>query len=102
MGDRANLAHFLEGLAAVEGMRGEALRSATLSGAAERLSGEAGAPVYNYYVPAHSLRDAAAGARSALGDAAFEEARGRGLEMTFERAIRYAISEIRAPERPGP
>jgi predicted ATPase len=102
MGDRANLAHFLEGLAAVEGMRGGVLRSATLSGAAERLSREAGAPVYNYYVPAPALRDdAAAGARSALGDAAFEEARGRGREMSFEQAIRYALPETRVPEGPG-
>ena len=44
MGDRANLAHFLEGLAGVAGMRGDAARSATLFGAAQRLSGEAGAP----------------------------------------------------------
>jgi tetratricopeptide (TPR) repeat protein len=103
MGDRANLAHFLEGLAVVAGMRGDTRRSATLSGAAERLSREAGAPVYNYYAPIPSLRDrAAAGARSALGDAAFEEARGRGLEMSFEQAIRYALPETHAPEGPGP
>ena len=102
MGDRANLAHFLEGLAVVAGMAGDAARSATLSGAAERLSGEAGAPVYNYYVPAPSLRDrAAAEARAALGDAAFEEARGRGREMSFEEAIRYALPEADAPEGPG-
>ena len=102
MGDRANLAHFLEGLAAVEGMRGDARRCATLSGAAERLSKEAGAPVYNYYVPAPSLRDAAAaGARSALGEAAFEEARGRGLKMSFGQAIRYALPRGGQPEGPG-
>ena len=103
MGDRANLAHFLEGLAVVAGMNGDAPRSATLSGAAERLSHEAGAPVYNYYVPAPALRDqTAAGARAALGDAAFEEARGRGRGMSFEEAIRYALPGARAPEGPGP
>ena len=102
MGDRANLAHFLEGLAVVAGMRGAAQRSATLSGAAERLSREAGAPVYNYYVPIASLRDeAATGGRAALGDAAFEEARERGLGMSFEEAIRYALPDTRAPEGPG-
>ncbi|HEV2743246.1 MAG TPA: helix-turn-helix domain-containing protein [Rubrobacter sp.] len=100
MGDRANLAHFLEGLAGVAGMRGDAARSATLFGAAERLSSEAEAPVYNYYVPAPSLRDAAAGVRSTLGDAAFENAREVGRGMSFEQAIRYALPEARAPEGP--
>ena len=101
MGDRANLAHFLEGLAVLAGTTGDAPRSATLSGAAERLSEEAGAPVYNYYVPNPSMRDqAAAEARAALGDAAFEERRDRGREMSFQEAIRYAIPDARAPEGP--
>ncbi len=97
MGDRANLAHFLEGLAVVEGMRGDPARSATLFGAAQRLASEAGAPVYNYYVPAPSLRDdATAGVRSTLGDDAFEEAREGGRGMSFEQAVRYALPDARA------
>ncbi len=98
MRDQANLAYFLEGLAVVIGMGGNARPSATLTGAAERLLGEAGAPVYNYYVPDPSLRESAlATARTLLGEAAFEEARERGREMNFEQAVEYALGENRAP-----
>ena len=92
MKDLANLAHYLEGLAVVAGMRGEAERSATLSGAAERLLQDTSALVYNYYVPDPSLRErAVAESRAALGDDAFEEARERGREMSFEQAVQYAL-----------
>jgi tetratricopeptide (TPR) repeat protein len=90
--DRANLAHFLEVLAAVTSSRGEEERSAVLLGAAEGLLQQLGAPVYNYYVRDPSLRErAVAEARTALGDAAFEEAWSRGREMSFEQAIGYAL-----------
>jgi hypothetical protein len=53
-----------------------------------------GAPVYNYYVPDPALQErAAAEARAVLGDAAFEEARERGREMTFEQAVEYALKD---------
>jgi predicted ATPase/DNA-binding XRE family transcriptional regulator len=98
MRDQANLAYFLEGLAVVIGMSGQAGRSATLSGAAEGLLGEVGAPVYNYYVPNPSLRDRAlATARTLLGEAAFEEARQQGQEMSFEQAVEYALSRGETP-----
>jgi hypothetical protein len=79
-------------------MDGKARRSATLSGAAERLLEEAGAPVYNYYVPDPSLRERAlTTARTLLGEAAFEEVRERGREMNFEQAVEYALEGNRAP-----
>ena len=94
MRDQANLAYFLEGLAVVIGMAGKARRSATLSGAAERLLGEAGAPVYNYYVPDPSLQEGALDtARTLLGEAAFEEMRERGRGMDFEQAVAFALSD---------
>jgi tetratricopeptide (TPR) repeat protein len=93
-GDRANLAHFLEVLAAVTALEGEGERSAMLLGAAEALLEQIGARVYNYYVPDPSLQERAiAEARAALGDAAFEEARKRGREMTFEQAVEYALED---------
>jgi predicted ATPase/DNA-binding XRE family transcriptional regulator len=101
MRDQANLAYFLEGLAVVIGMSGQARRSAMLSGAAERLLEEAGAPVYNYYVPDPSLRERAlATARTLLGEADFEEAKERGQEMDLEQAVAYALSEADATEQP--
>ena len=35
-------------------------------------------------------------ARSALGEAAFEEARNREREMTFEQALEYALEDNEA------
>ena len=99
--DRANLAHFLGAMSAADAFRGEAERSAVLLGAAERSLEEVGAPVYNFYAPDPSVMESAlAKARAALGDLAFEEARTRGREMTFEGAIAYALPEERAPEGP--
>jgi predicted ATPase/transcriptional regulator with XRE-family HTH domain len=98
MRDQANLAYFLEGLAVVIGMDGKARRSATLSGAAERLLEEAGAPVYNYYVPDPSLRERAlVTARTLLGETAFQGARNRGREMGFEQAVEYALTRAETP-----
>lgn len=101
--DRANLAHFMEALAAVAALRGEAGRSAFLAGAAEGSLREVGAPVYNFYVPDPTLQErAAVEARAVLGEAAFEEARERGRAMTFEQAVAYALSEAGVPDRPRP
>ena len=90
--DRANLAHFLDALAAVAAFRDEAERSATLLGTAEALLEEVGARVHNYYAPDPSLRErAVAEARAGLGAEAFEEAWGRGRRMSFDRAVEYAL-----------
>jgi hypothetical protein len=90
--DVANLAYFSEGLAVATGKRGDAQRSARLFGVAEGLLEEIGANVYNYYLPDRTLYDHTRTAvRSELGDAAFEEARERGREMSFEQAVEYAF-----------
>ncbi|CAA9443199.1 MAG: hypothetical protein AVDCRST_MAG01-01-3849, partial [uncultured Rubrobacteraceae bacterium] len=97
--DRANLAHFLQMLSAVEAFRGEAERSAVLIGAAEGSVQEVGAAVYNFYRPDPSLRErAVAEARAALGGADFEEAWARGCEMSFEGAVGYALGGDRTRE----
>ena len=91
--DRANLAYFLEALAAALALEGEAERSALLIGAAERMQREVGASVYNFFRPDPSLRQRAeAGARATLGDAVFEEARDWGWAMTFEQAVAWALA----------
>jgi hypothetical protein len=57
------------------------------------------APGYNFHDPDPSLRmRPTAEARAVLGEAVFQEARVRGLEMTFEQAVAYALSEADAPE----
>ena len=90
--DRANLAHFLDALAAVAAFRDEAKRSATLLGTAEALLEEVGARVHNYYAPDPSLRErTVAEARASLGAKAFQEAWGRGRRMSFDRAVEYAL-----------
>ncbi len=97
-GDRANLAHLLEALATVGALSEAEERSAVLLGAAERLLEEVGARVYNYYLPDRSLYErTAATVRSQLGDAAFEEARAEGREMTFEQAVAYALKDEASP-----
>ena len=90
--DRANLAYFLEALAAVSALEGEAERSALLIGAAQRAQREVGASVYNFFRPDPSLRErAVAEAREQLGEPGFEEALERGRGMTFEQTITYAF-----------
>jgi len=90
--DRANLAHFLDALAAVAAFRDEAQRSAILLGTAEALLEEVGARVHNYYAPDPSLRErTVAEVRASLGATAFEEAWGRGRGMSFDRAVEYAL-----------
>jgi hypothetical protein len=93
--DRAYLAHLLEVLAAVKAFGGEAERCALLLGAAEGLLEELNrARVHIFYKPDPSLRErAVAEARTARGEAAFEQARERGREMTFEQAVEYALDD---------
>ncbi len=92
--DLANLAHFMEALATVAVLQGEAKRSALLLGAADGALRGVGAPVYNFYVTDPSLRErTVAEARSALGDAAFEEISALGETMTFDDAVRHALGD---------
>lgn len=101
--DRANLAHFLEGLVVVAGMRGEAKRSATLADAAEGSLQEVGVPVYNYYAPDPSLLERAmTESRAVLSAAAFEEARERGRARTFEQVVEYVLGTDEAPATTTP
>jgi ATP/maltotriose-dependent transcriptional regulator MalT len=96
--DKANLVYFLEALAAVTAFGGEAERCALLLGAAEALLEEAGASMYNFYVPDRSLQErAVAEARAVLGEVPFEEAQEQGRSMTFEQAVEYALEGNRAP-----
>ena len=92
VGDRANLAYCLEGLAVVAGVRGEAMRSARLISAAEGLHEAVGVPVYIYYEPDRSLYEhTVAAVRSQMGAETFEAARAQGRALTFEQAVACAL-----------
>ena len=96
--DKANLMHFMEALAAVKALGGEAERCALLLGAAEALQEEVGARVYSYYVPNTSLQERAAyEARAAIGQATFEKARERGWAMSLEQAVANALKNDASP-----
>jgi predicted ATPase/transcriptional regulator with XRE-family HTH domain len=91
--DRANLAYFLETLAAVEAADGEARRVAGLLGAATSLREKVGADVYAYYLPDESLRTAAEdGARRALGDDAYDEAMQAGRALELPDTVDFALN----------
>jgi predicted ATPase/DNA-binding CsgD family transcriptional regulator len=103
MGDQANLSYFLEGLAVVAGARGEARRAALMLGAAQGSMEEAGAPVYNYYMPDRSLYDRTlAAARERLDEDAWAAAWEEGRAMTAERAVERALEGEAAPGPTAP
>jgi len=101
VGDYANTAYCLEGLAAVAVARGEADRAARLLGAAQRIREEVGAAVYTYR-PDRSLQERTmAAAHTQLGEPGFEQARAEGRAMAFEQAIEYAVGPDEAPNPPA-
>ena len=103
MGDQANLSYFLEGLAVVAGALGEAERSARVLGAAEGSMEEAGAPVYNYYMPDRVLYERTlAVARTRLDDAAWASALAEGRAMTPDQTVEYALEQGATPEPAAP
>jgi predicted ATPase/DNA-binding CsgD family transcriptional regulator len=98
MGDQANLSYFFEGLAVVAAARGEARRSARMLGAAQGSMEEAGAPVYNYYMPDRALYERIlAAARARLDEAAWTAEWAEGRAMTAERAVEHALESEAAP-----
>ena len=91
LGDRYIASESLEGLACSAGARGEAGRAATLFGAAETLRELVG---YQQVPRERALREPyLTAARSAIEEAAWEEAWRVGREMTFEEAVTYALNE---------
>ncbi|MFI2429787.1 AfsR/SARP family transcriptional regulator [Streptomyces sp. NPDC018955] len=90
--DLANLAYFLDALAVVEDAAGDAVRVATLLGAAQHLRESVGSPVYGYYQPDESLFvDAARHARTVLGARAYDEAEAAGRSFDVSEVVSYAL-----------
>jgi tetratricopeptide (TPR) repeat protein len=96
--DAANLAFALDGLAVVEGRRGDARRSALLLGAAQAMREAVEGRVYHYYLPDDALRERTRdAARAALGEEAFEEAWHAGLSLDLAGAASAAGSQGARP-----
>lgn len=93
--DLANLAYFLEALAVVEDAEdtaGGPVRVATLLGAAQSLRETVGFHVYGYYRPDDARREqAAARARAALGDDAYDDAVDRGRSLDLTQTVAHAV-----------
>src|SRR5262249_62106157 len=90
LGERAGGALCLEGLAAAEAPRGQALAAARRWGAASRRREEIGSSIPPNERPRYERR--VAGARAAVNDdCAFEAAWAEGRAMTLEQAIELAL-----------
>jgi tetratricopeptide (TPR) repeat protein len=84
--DAANLAFALDGLAVVEGRRGNPLRSALLLGAAEAMRQASEGRVYHYYLPDEALRERTRlEAEAALGSTDFAAAWDEGMCLDLPR-----------------
>ncbi|GGC15720.1 ATP-binding protein [Cellulomonas carbonis] len=91
--DLANLSHFLESLAVVEGATGDHLRAATLLGASLDLRERVGADVYGYYLPDPALRGRTeAESLAALGPSGLAIATDAGRALGPDGAIAYALA----------
>jgi DNA-binding CsgD family transcriptional regulator len=102
VGDKYIAPDSLEGLACLAVTYGEAKRAATLFGAAEALRETAG---YHQAQRERALREPyLASARASIEQTAWEEAWEEGCKMTFERTVKYALSEEESapPTPPGP
>jgi DNA-binding NarL/FixJ family response regulator len=102
LGNETDVAHYLEGLAAVAASQGRIVRAARLWGAEEALLEKIEVGVHTY-VPDRSLhRGRVADARSRLDDEAFAAAWAEGRTMSPEQAIAYALDHSATPETATP
>jgi DNA-binding NarL/FixJ family response regulator len=101
LGNEADVAHCLEGLASIAGAEGSIVRAARLWGAEETLLEKFEAAVY-IYVPDRSLRQSQiAAARAQLGEEAFAAAWAEGRTMSSEQAIEYALEQQEPSSAPA-
>ncbi len=96
LGERRQIAVSLEHLASIAAAQGRAARTARLLGAAAALRRLIGAP------PARpeqaELEQAAATARTAIGEAPWAAAYGAGTQLTLDAAVAFALHEAQATE----
>jgi DNA-binding NarL/FixJ family response regulator len=96
VGDTADIAYCLEGLAELAGERGEPYRAARLFGASEALLETVGTPLYAYASDRHSVEQAVSTLRSRLDEENFAAAWSEGRAMTQAEVIEYALATEQA------
>jgi predicted ATPase/DNA-binding CsgD family transcriptional regulator len=97
VGDKANVAYCLEGLAGLIGQHGEAERAVRLYGASEALLESIGAPLYVHAQDRALYEKAVEDLRSHLGEKAFGVAWAEGRTMPLEQAVEYSLVEVETP-----
>jgi predicted ATPase/DNA-binding CsgD family transcriptional regulator len=102
VGDKANVAYCLEGLAGLIGHHGEPERAVRLYGASEALLESVGAPLYVHAQDRAIYEKAVETLRSRLGEDAFQAAWAEGRVMTSEQAVDYALQDMATPTEEPP
>ena len=105
LGDRWRMSSVLDGLAEAARARGHLERAARLFGAAKALRETIATPIPPCERDDHDRNISAA--LAGLGEEAFARARARGLAMTLEEALQYALSDqapttVSSPTRQRP
>lgn len=101
LGNEADVAHCLEGLASIVAAEGSIVRAARLWGAEETLLEKLEDAVYTY-VPDRALHRSQVAARSELDEAAWTAAWTEGRAMSLEQAVEYTLEQEPAPEPAAP
>ncbi len=99
VGDKANTAYCLEGLAGLITHSSDPERAARLFGASETLLEAVGAPLYAQVQDRTSVESAVEVLRSRLGEEAFEAAWAEGRAMSSEEAVAYALERSETPQK---
>jgi DNA-binding NarL/FixJ family response regulator len=97
LGNEADVAHCLEGLASMYGAEGRIVRAARLWGAEEAVLEKLEEAVYTYLPDRALHRGQVAAARSQLDEATWTAAWTEGRMMSLEQAVEYALER----EPPG-
>jgi predicted ATPase/two-component SAPR family response regulator len=98
LGDKADIAYCLEGLAGVATSRGDLERATSLFGASEALLETVGTPLYPHAQDRSSIERTLRVLRSRLGETAFAAAWEDGRLMAPEQAVAYALDKRSAVE----
>jgi non-specific serine/threonine protein kinase len=101
LGNDADVAHCLEGLASMYGAEGKIVRAARMWGAEEALLEKLEDAVYTYLPDRALHRSQVAAARSRVDEAAWTAAWTEGRAMSLEQAVEYALEQESAPD-PAP
>jgi predicted ATPase/DNA-binding CsgD family transcriptional regulator len=99
LNDRLGVPFCVEGLAWIASSAGEFPHAAALLGIAETMWQEIGAQLFGYESMLRWSNQCTEATRNALGDQAFEDARQRGRQLSFDDAVARALGRKQARDR---